>query len=74
MWVLAPRPVVRACGEFCDVVSVNFYDIGTAGAVLLQLSGGMTMRVQTGYDMEDFYRITQKPLMITEFSLSLIHI
>lgn len=68
VWVLAPEPVVRACGEFADVLSVNFYEIGLLGKLALAVTGGETMRIKTDKDLAGFHAITGKPLMVTEFS------
>ncbi|MBN1346738.1 MAG: beta-agarase [Phycisphaerae bacterium] len=66
-WV-APRMVVKACGEFCDVVSVNLYELGPASEVLY-----LRWRAGSDYanhrpDLRVFHELSGKPLMITEFS------
>lgn len=68
VWVLAPRPVVRASGEFCDVVSVNYYEVGPLGKAVLPVTGGTSLRIDTGPDLAAFHTLTGKPLMVTEFS------
>jgi hypothetical protein len=49
----APREVVKACGEFCDVVSLNYY------------SG--YRKVNPEY-LKGFAELSGRPLLITEFS------
>jgi len=68
VWVLAPRPVVRACGEFSDVVTINYYEVGPLGKVVLPITGGTSLRIDTDTTLAEFHRITGKPLMVTEFS------
>ncbi len=65
-WV-APRMVVKACGEFCDVVSINFYELGPAGYGLYEIWRRGADHVEGKADLSEFYRIVKKPLMITEF-------
>jgi hypothetical protein len=65
---LVPGPVVRACGEFCDVVSVNYYEAGPVGASALALTTGISMRLPGDLSFQAFYESAKKPLMITEFS------
>lgn len=67
VWALAPRPVVQACGEYCDVVSLNYYEVAGVGNALLLLSAGDAFRVPTELDFRAFHEITKKPLMVTEF-------
>ncbi|MBI1320013.1 MAG: hypothetical protein GC168_13875 [Candidatus Hydrogenedens sp.] len=68
VWVLAPRPVVRACGEFCDVVTINYYEAGWLGKLALKLTGKTSLRIDTKPDLAAFHELTGKPLMVTEFS------
>jgi hypothetical protein len=49
----APKEVIRACGEFCDVVSINYY-LGYK-------------EVSPEY-LEGFTALSGRPLLITEFS------
>ncbi len=67
VWVLAPKPVVQACGEYCDVVSINYYEAGLAGNMLLWLSKIGSMRIPPDLTFRAFHALTQKPLLITEF-------
>ncbi len=67
VWRTVPKVVVQACGEACDVVSINYYEVGPIGKALLA-------SVQPGVDwfspdpsFREFHQLTGKPLMITEF-------
>ena len=66
LWAVVPWPVVQACGEYCDVVSINYYEVGIFGKMALWLT--TSMRVRTDLTFRSFYDLTQKPLLITEFS------
>lgn len=69
IWQVAPQAVVKACGEYCDVVSINSYETGILGKVLLPLVRPDIAR--TPWDKGRFtayHELTNKPLMITEFS------
>lgn len=68
IWALAPHPVVRACGEFCDVVTINYYEAGLVGKLALPFIGRTSLRIQTGPSLDTFHKLTGKPLMVTEFS------
>lgn len=65
-WV-APRMAVKACGEYCDVVSINFYELGVAGQVLYNRWHKGSGHVEGKQDMSPFYDLAKKPLLITEF-------
>lgn len=67
VWVLAPKPVVQACGEYCDVVSINYYEAGPAGKALLALTWPDSMRIAPDLAFKAFHDLTNKPLLITEF-------
>ncbi|HOX37535.1 MAG TPA: hypothetical protein PL033_06065 [Candidatus Brocadiia bacterium] len=63
-----PIAVIAACGEYCDIVSLNHYELGPLGegAYLakkhsVQLAGG-----ELGF--ANVYQATRRPLLITEFS------
>jgi hypothetical protein len=68
VWSLAPKPVVQAAGELCDVVSLNHYEPGVVGNILLQLTDLNSMRIHSDLTFRDFYKVARKPLLITEFS------
>ena len=68
VYALVPEPVVRACGEFCDVVSINYYEAGPVGDAALGLTNGISMRLPRDLSFKPFYETAKKPLMITEFS------
>lgn len=67
VWALAPKPVVQACGEFCDVVSINYYEVGLVGGPLPSLTADSSMRIPTDLSFRPFYDVACKPLLITEF-------
>jgi agarase len=68
VWILALKPAVQACGEYCDVVSLNYYEAGIAGKTLLWYTGSASMRVSTDLGFAPFYALAKKPLLVTEFS------
>jgi hypothetical protein len=63
-----PRAVVQACGEFCDVVSINFYEMGVVGLAAYRTRPASPDWRPDQLDFEPFYKASGKPLMITEFS------
>lgn len=65
-WV-APRMAVKACGEYCDVVSLNFYELGPVGQLAYNRWGGDSDFVKGQPELTGFYTLTKKPLLITEF-------
>ncbi len=67
VWILAPKPVVQACGEYCDVVSINYYEAGPAGKALLAVSWPYSMRLTPDLAFKGFYETAKKPLLVTEF-------
>ncbi len=67
VWALVPKPVVQACGEYCDVVTINYYEIGPVGNALLRLSSINSMRFPDVLSFQGFHELSQKPLMVTEF-------
>ncbi len=69
IWQTVPRAVVKACGEYCDVVSSNFYDTGMLGKVILWLVAGDLPRMPRAANLfRPYHELTGKPIMITEFS------
>jgi len=68
VWVLAPKPAVQACGEYCDVVSLNYYEAGMAGKTVLLFTERGSMRIPTDLSFAPFYALAKKPLLVTEFS------
>jgi agarase len=69
IWQTVPRGVVEACGKHCDVVSINFYETGWLGKILLNLGRPDVDRITNGDDaFARFFVAAQRPLMITEFS------
>ena len=67
VWVLAPKPAVQACGEYCDVVSLNYYEAGLAGKTVLLFTERGSMRIPTDLSFAPFYAVARKPLLVTEF-------
>jgi hypothetical protein len=67
VWALAPKPAVQACGEYCDVVSLNYYEAGIVGKALLSFTERDSMRIPTGLNFAPFYDAAKKPLLVTEF-------
>jgi hypothetical protein len=67
VWPIVPNPVVQACGEYCDVVSINHYETGPIGKLALVLSLADSLRVPTDLTFQAFHDLTKKPLLITEF-------
>ncbi len=68
VWALVPKPVVQACGEYCDVVSINYYEAGPVGEAALGLTSGISMRLPRDLSFQAFFDAAKKPLMVTEFS------
>ncbi len=68
VWALVPRPVVQACGDYCDVVTINYYEAGPVGKAALGLTSGISMRLSDDLSFRAFYEAAQKPLIVTEFS------
>jgi len=69
IWQTAPRSVVQACGEYCDVVSTNCYETGPLGRILLAgANPGVTRMPGDRYALTRFGELTGKPILITEFS------
>ena len=64
-----PEAAVKACGEFCDVVSLNYYEIGPLGRVayLLRHASGVEI-ISSDNAFRRFYELAHKPLLISEFS------
>lgn len=59
-----PRSVLKACSEYVDVVSVNHYELMFGMHKFMPLLAGTT---KTTSCLKEFYEITKKPLLITEF-------
>lgn len=72
VWVLAPKPAIQACGEFCDVVSINYYEAGVLGKFLLWCTEKDSLRVASDLSFKPFHDLTNKPLIITEFGFRAI--
>ncbi len=63
-----PRVVVQACGEYCDVLSINFYEQRWGAKLYFWWKRGSIDRMPQRMDLSAFYTAGQKPLMVTEFT------
>ncbi len=63
-----PRVVVQACGEYCDVVSVNFYETAWGGTVFFAIRASSIDRMPRDGDLSAYYEAGKKPVMVSEFS------
>ncbi|MCD1259507.1 hypothetical protein B5M42_011765 [Paenibacillus athensensis] len=61
---LTPRCVVEACGDYVDVVTVNHYQLLLG---MEKLGPYLSGTVRTGSFLEEFHRLTGKPLLVSEF-------
>jgi hypothetical protein len=62
--------VLTAAAPFVDVLSVNQYEAAPGGLDLLRAGAAASGYILSGdlfADLDEFYRLTQKPLLITEF-------
>jgi len=62
-----PRSVVKACGEYSDVVSINFYELGPMGANFFRMLKPELDLISMDSSMKEYFEAAGKPLMITEF-------
>ena len=63
-----PKVVVQACGEYCDVVSVNFYETAWGGKLFFNIKASSIDRMPQGGDLSAYYEAGKKPVMVSEFS------
>jgi agarase len=63
-----PKAVVQACGEYCDVISINFYEQLWGAKLYFWWKGSSIDRMPQGLDLSPFYKTGRKPLMVTEFT------
>ena len=69
IWQVVPSAVVKACGAYCDVVAINFYETGDLGKSLLRWIQPAAQRIPTDpLHFDAYHRLTGKPLLIGEFS------
>lgn len=63
-----PAAVILAAGEYCDIVSVNHYEVGPVGKALLE-SRPKNVSVPGAADpsFDVFYRLARRPMLISEF-------
>lgn len=63
---VTPREVLRACGEYMDLVSVNYYPL------IMRLENALPVilgHTETSDFLQEFYDITQRPIMVSEFGV-----
>ncbi len=65
--VFAPREVAEAAGEYCDVVSVNDYELIVPQSSLYPPGEWGLVDVSAGPCLEDFWRAGGKPVLVSEF-------
>jgi len=63
-----PKVVVQACGEYCDVISINFYEQLWGAKIYFAWKPSSIDRMPQGMDLSAFYQVGRKPLMVTEFT------
>jgi len=63
-----PKVVVQACGEYCDVISINFYEQCWGAKLFFWWQGSSIDRMPQGLDLSPFFEVGKKPLMVTEFT------
>ena len=63
-----PKVVVQACGEYCDVIPINFYEQLWGAKVYFWWKGSSIDRMPQDMDLGAFYQVGKKPLIITEFT------
>ncbi|MCP4644004.1 MAG: hypothetical protein GY851_26415 [bacterium] len=66
-----PKVVVQACGEFCDVVSVNYYKRTMLGATYINFAwrGAADVDlIDLDESLKAFYDASQRPVMVTEWT------
>ncbi len=63
----APAAAVQACGEYCDIISINHYEIGVMGAMAFAAMRPSVTVMKPELSFGDYYKVGKKPLLITEF-------
>lgn len=63
-----PKIVVQACGEYCDVISVNFYEQRWGAKLYFWWKKGSIDRMPQRMNLTAFHTVGKKPLMVTEFT------
>lgn len=59
-----PYEVVKAAGKYLDVISINYYTMGSMEKQIAKVAGTVSL----DNFMENYYQITGKPILISEFS------
>lgn len=62
-----PEVVVQACGEYCDIISINHYELGPLGSFAYGAMRPSVKTLKIDLSFKEFYRVGKKPLLITEF-------
>ncbi|MHB1460374.1 MAG: beta-galactosidase [Armatimonadota bacterium] len=62
-----PEVVVQACGEYCDIISINHYELGPLGSFAYAAMRPSVKTLAVDLSFKEFYRAGKKPLLITEF-------
>ncbi len=63
-----PRVVVEACGEYCDVISINYYEQKWGAKVFFWWKRGSIDRMPQRLDLSAYHEVGNRPLMVTEFT------
>lgn len=63
-----PIVVVAACGQYCDIVSLNHYELGPLGEAAYGLKKRAVRLIGGDLGFDIVYQLARKPLLITEFS------
>lgn len=63
-----PEVVVQACGEYCDVISINYYEQRWGAKLFFWWKRGRIDRMPQRLNLTAYYEAGQKPLMVTEFT------
>ena len=63
-----PKAVVQACGEYCDVISINYYETLFLGRLYFWWQGSKIDRMPQTMNLDAYYDVGKRPLMVTEFT------
>ena len=68
IWQTVPKAVVQACGEYCDVITINFYESGPVLRPLLWAAPRFIPAMPNDpFHFRAYNALTNKPVMVTEF-------
>lgn len=62
--IVTPKPVIEAAAKYVDVITVNHYNYILGLHMTIPV---FTRNARTGKMLEEYYNISGKPLLITEF-------